>query len=405
MLSPTCAALCRLGSLPPCAALRRLAPPMTASSPSPRRGLDGVVAGQTRLSHVDGQAGQLIIGGYELKELAGKVSFEEAAHLLWRGALPRRDELARLREEIASLRTLPDETLRVVRAAARIPPIDALRMGCATLSLDLANPDDISPGADIQAAKLLVARFPTIVAAHARLSAGKDPIAPRADLPLAANFLYMVHGKAPDPIAARAIDTYWVTVIDHGMNASTFAARVIASTRSDMVSAVTGAIGALKGPLHGGAPGPVLDMLKDIKSAERADAWVRNELAGGGGGMGFGPRGYKARAPARRGGGRGGRRSELGGRRGREPQAVRPRAVRRADGPPGARGSEARPQSAHQRRVLHGTRAAGYRPRAARVRGDVRMRTRRGLECARHRAARRRSSDTSTIGVHRTEGA
>ena len=270
---------------------------MTASSPSPRRGLDGVVAGQTRLSHVDGQAGQLVIGGYELKELAGRVSFEEAAHLLWRGALPHRDELTRLREEIASLRALPDETLRVVRAAARIPPIDALRMGCATLSLDLANPDDISPGADIQAAKLLVARFPTIVAAHARLSAGKDPIAPRADLPLAANFLYMVHGKAPDPIAARAIDTYWVTVIDHGMNASTFAARVIASTRSDMVSAVTGAIGALKGPLHGGAPGPVLDMLKDIKSAERADAWVRNELAGGRRIMGFGHRVYKVRDP------------------------------------------------------------------------------------------------------------
>ena len=255
------------------------------------------MAGQTRLSHVDGQAGQLIIGGYELKELAGKVTFEEAAHLLWRGALPRRDELTRLREEIASLRALPDETLRVVRAAAKIPPIDALRMGSATLSLDLANPDDISPAADLQAAKLLVARFPTIVAAHARLSAGKDPIAPRADLPLAANFLYMVHGKAPDPIAARAIDTYWVTVIDHGMNASTFAARVIASTRSDMVSAVTGAIGALKGPLHGGAPGPVLDMLKDIKSADRADAWVRGELAQGRRIMGFGHRVYKVRDP------------------------------------------------------------------------------------------------------------
>jgi len=136
-----------------------------------------------------------------------------------------------------------------------------------------------------------------VVAAHARLSAGKEPIAPRADVPLAANFLYMIHGKEPDPIAARAIDTYWVTVIDHGMNASTFAARVIASTRSDMVSAVTGAIGALKGPLHGGAPGPVLDMLKDIKSADRAEAWVRNELAAGRRIMGFGHRVYKVRDP------------------------------------------------------------------------------------------------------------
>jgi citrate synthase len=194
-------------------------------------------------------------------------------------------------------RALPEETLRLVRAAARTPPIDALRMACATMSLDLPRPDDISREADLQAAKLLTARFPTVVAAHARLAAGKEPIPPRADLPLAANFLYMVHGKEPDPIAARAVDTYWVTVIDHGMNASTFAARVIASTRSDMVSAVTGAIGALKGPLHGGAPGPVLDMLTDIKSADRAEGWVRNELAAGRRIMGFGHRVYKVRDP------------------------------------------------------------------------------------------------------------
>lgn len=217
--------------------------------------------------------------------------------MLWRGALPSPAELASVRRETAQLRALPDETMRVVRAAAQTPPIDALRMACATLSLDLARPDDISPPADMEAAKLLTARFPTIVAAHARLSAGQQPIAPRADLPLAANFLYMVHGKEPDPIAARAIDTYWVTVIDHGMNASTFAARVIASTRSDMVSAVTGAIGALKGPLHGGAPGPVLDMLKHITSADRAEGWVRNELAAGRRIMGFGHRVYKVRDP------------------------------------------------------------------------------------------------------------
>jgi len=187
--------------------------------------------------------------------------------------------------------------MRLVRSAAQAPPIDALRMACATLSLELARPDDITATADLEAAKLLTARFPTIVAAHARLSAGKQPITPRADLHLAANFLYMVHGKEPDPVAARAIDTYWVAVIDHGMNASTFAARVIASTRSDMVSAVTGAIGALKGPLHGGAPGPVLDMLKDIRSADRADGWLRNELAAGRRIMGFGHRVYKVRDP------------------------------------------------------------------------------------------------------------
>jgi citrate synthase len=192
---------------------------------------------------------------------------------------------------------LPDEAMHVVQAAAQTPPIDALRMACATLSLDLSSPDGITPEDDLQAAKRLTARFPTIIAAHARLSAGKQPIAPRADLTHAANFLYMVHGKEPDPIAARAIDTYWVTVIDHGMNASTFAARVIASTRSDMVSAVTGAIGALKGPLHGGAPGPVLEMLKSIKSADQAEHWVRNELAAGRRIMGFGHRVYKVRDP------------------------------------------------------------------------------------------------------------
>ena len=129
------------------------------------------------------------------------------------------------------------------------------------------------------------------------IAKGQEPIASREDLPHAANFLYMVHGREPDPVAARALDSYWVTVMDHGLNASTFTARVIASTRSDMVSAVTGAIGALKGPLHGGAPGPVLDMLLEIKSADRAESWLRAELAAGRRIMGFGHRVYKVRDP------------------------------------------------------------------------------------------------------------
>jgi citrate synthase len=246
---------------------------------------------------VDGLAGQLVIGGYELKDLAGRVGFEEAAHLLWRGVLPSRDDLAMLRREMAVLRRLPSPVLGVIRNAAAAPPIDALRMACAMLSLDVADPDDISPSADLAQAKMLTARFPTIVAAHARFSAGLEAITPREDLSLAANFLYMVHGRDPDPVAARALDTYWVTVIDHGMNASTFAARVIASTRSDVVSAVTGAIGALKGPLHGGAPGPVLDMLVNIGTADQAEAWLKRELAAGRRIMGFGHRVYKVRDP------------------------------------------------------------------------------------------------------------
>lgn len=269
---------------------------MSTTTPAPR-GLDGVVAAQTRLSQVDGLAGKLIIAGYEIEELAGRVTFEEAAHLLWRGALPNPDELAMLRREMGPLRRLPALTMSVIRAAAGAPPIDALRMACATLSLEVADPNDISPPADLAQAKMLTARFPTIIAAHARLARGEEPIAPREDLSLAANFLYMVFGREPDPIAARALDTYWVTVIDHGMNASTFAGRVIASTRSDMVSAVTGAIGALKGPLHGGAPGPVLDMLVEIGTAENAQSWIEKELAAGRRIMGFGHRVYKVRDP------------------------------------------------------------------------------------------------------------
>ena len=235
-------------------------------APTHPRGLDGVVAVQTRISEVDGQKGVLIIGGYALEELAGRVTFEEAAHLLWTGHLPTSAEAEALAGDMTALRPVPETTMAVVREAAKrdAPPIDALRMACSTLSLDLRSASGISYDADVSGAKMLVARFPTILAAYTRTVAGKQPIAPRADLSLAANFLYMVNGNEPDPVAAQALDTYWVSVIDHGLNASTFTARVIASTRSDIVSAITGAIGAMKGPLHGGAPGPVLDMLTDI---------------------------------------------------------------------------------------------------------------------------------------------
>jgi len=264
------------------------------------RGLDGVVAVYTRLSQVDGQNGVLVIGGHDLKELAGRVTFEEAAHLLWTGRLPSPSEAEALSHEIASLREIPPLTMTIVREAAerRAPPIDALRMACSTLSLDLqVDGTDSSLERDLASAKMLIARLPTVVAAYVRVAAGQAPIAPRADLSLASNFIYMLDGREPDAVLSRALDTYWVTVIDHGMSASTFTARVIASTRSDMVSAVTGAIGAMKGPLHGGAPGPVLDMLLDIGTPDRAEDWVRRELASGRRIMGFGHRVYKVRDP------------------------------------------------------------------------------------------------------------
>jgi len=271
---------------------------MTGATATPR-GLDGVVAVRTRLSHVDGANGVLVIAGYPLEQLAGRVTFEEAAHLLWTGRLPGPAETEALGREMSAWRSIPETTSRMIGEAARhgASPIDTLRLACATLSLDAAGRDDISADADIATAKMLVARFPTIVAAHARAVAGLGPIAPRPDLSLAANFLYMLSGREPDAVAVHALETYWVTVIDHGMNASTFTARVIASTRSDMVSAVTGALGALKGPLHGGAPGPVFDMLMDIGTAGNAEGWVRRELAAGRRIMGFGHRVYKVRDP------------------------------------------------------------------------------------------------------------
>jgi citrate synthase len=262
-------------------------------------GLEGVVATQTRLSHVDGVNGRLYIAGYELDALAGVVTFEEAAHLLWTGALPTADQARHLSEEIATLRELPNAVLNTVwRAAERgAAPIEALRAACSELPIVATGPDGLARGAELANAKMLVARLPTIVAAHARVASGREPIDPRRELSLAANFLYMLNGEEPDPVAAGALDTYWVTMIDHGMNASTFTARVIASTRSDMLSAVIGALGALKGPLHGGAPWGVLAMLEQIGSGGDAERWVRQELAAGRRIMGFGHRLYRVRDP------------------------------------------------------------------------------------------------------------
>lgn len=274
-----------------------MAAPTTPAAPVVKAGLEGVVATETKLSMVDGQNGVLIIAGYPIEEIAGKVSIEELAMLLWTGHLPSKEETIGVQKDLSTYRALRPETLEIIKTARNAPPIDALRMACATLSLDVSNPNDISPAGDLALAKRLLARFPTVIAAHSRLRQGLEPIAPRADLSLAANFLYMTFGVEPDPMAAKALETYWVTVSDHGMNASTFTGRVIASTRSDMVSAVTGAVGALKGPLHGGAPGPVLDMLVDIKTASKAEAWLRKEIKAGRRIMGFGHRVYKVRDP------------------------------------------------------------------------------------------------------------
>src|SRR6185312_7951748 len=194
---------------------------------------------------------------------------------------------------LAGQRTLPAATLGLLRAAAqrRVPAMDALRMAAGTLSL-IEGVGDAREDAVI-----LVAAFPTIVAAYWRLLRGEEPLAPREDLGHAANFLYLLFGEEPSVERARGLETYLITVSDHGLNASTFTARVIVSTRSDLISAVTGAVGALKGPLHGGAPGPALDMVFEIGTPERAEPVLREKLARGERLMGFGHRVYRVRDP------------------------------------------------------------------------------------------------------------
>ena len=242
-----------------------------------RPGLQGVVAAETRLSMVDGERGQLIICGHRLDELAER-PFEDVAALLWREA----GYGGRLQAA-----PLPPHTCALLgeAARARVPVIDALRMAVASLP------------AAYEPAETLAGAFPTIVAAYWRLLHGRDPVEPRDDLGVAANYLYMLDGNEPHPEVTRGLQTYLNTVCDHGLNASTFTARVIASTASDLISAVTGALGALKGPLHGGAPGPALQTVFEVGEAARAEEVLRAKIAAGERLMGFGHRIYKVRDP------------------------------------------------------------------------------------------------------------
>ncbi|CAM2068963.1 Citrate synthase [Sulfidibacter corallicola] len=256
-------------------------------------GLEGVVAAETHLSCVDGERGSLLLHGYPVEELAPAATFEETAWLFWHGRRPNAAEREALRAELAGLRTLPEAVLALLREAAReeIPAMDALRMAAAGLTLGCVD-GDVN-----REAKRATAAFPVIVAAYQRLRAGQEVIEPREDLGHAANFLYMLSGDEPDAARVRALETYLNTVVDHGLNASTFTARVIISTGSDLISAVVGAVGALKGPLHGGAPGPALQTVFDIGTAENARPFLRAKLERGERLMGFGHRVYRVRDP------------------------------------------------------------------------------------------------------------
>ncbi|NTF10019.1 citrate synthase/methylcitrate synthase [Agrobacterium rubi] len=250
-------------------------------------GLENIVAAQTVLSHVDGAAGRLILRGYDLDSLSDW-SFEAVLALLWKDLAPNSQDAVEIRAALAQARTQAFALVEPLLATTEaLSHVEALRLFLSSLA-------DAEPGAHHIMA---VAAVPVFAAAIARKSAGLAPIAPNATLGHAADFLHMLHGVEASPEKVRALDTYLVTVADHGLNASTFTARVIASTKAGMFSSVIGALCALKGPLHGGAPGPVLDMLDAIGDDSNIHAWLVDALARGERLMGFGHRIYRVRDP------------------------------------------------------------------------------------------------------------
>jgi citrate synthase len=270
----------------------------TSPQPQPQTGLRGVIVGDTRISHVDGEQGKLIYRGIDIHDLAQYSTFDEVAYLLWYAALPSKEHLSEFRANLARRRSLPEPLVRILR---EIPtdatPMDVLRTAVSAFGLFDPKVKDMSAEAHLDKALTLKAVFPTLLATFYRLSQGQEPIAPRADLDSAANFLYMFTGKEPDPQAARVLDVALVLHADHGMNASTFAAIVTAATLSDMYSAVTSAIATLKGPLHGGANEGVINNLKEIGDIDGVEAWVARKLAAKEKIMGFGHAVYKTKDP------------------------------------------------------------------------------------------------------------
>lgn len=257
-------------------------------------GLEGIVAATTELSKVDGQGGRLIYRGYDIHDLARSTTFEEVVHLLWFGRLPNKRELGELQENFATERTIPDRVVQIIRALpAETAPMDVLRTAVSSWGAVT----DITGKPTVEQAIAVTARFPLFLAAFDRLRRGQEPIASRPELNHAANYLYLLTGRVPKDEHVRGLNSYLVLLADHGMNASTFTARIVASTESDIASSVVAAIGALKGPLHGGAPSRVQDMLREIGTVENAEPWLRSAVASGDRLMGFGHRVYKTEDP------------------------------------------------------------------------------------------------------------
>jgi citrate synthase len=249
-------------------------------------GLEGVIAGETSLGYIDGERGRLLYRGYRIGDLVAHGTYPAVANLLWTGDW---DPTHRL-----PTGPIPPAVLAVLRALpATTKPMDALRTAVSAwgASQDLPWPPTV------EQARALTAFSPSALAAFARLREGKQPIEPDPSLDLVAGFLYQLTGSPPDHATARALDAYFIVGAEHGFNASTFTARIITSTRSDIASAVTGAIGTMKGPLHGGAPSEVVDQLAKVGSIDHAEAWLRDAIARGERLMGFGHRVYRAYDP------------------------------------------------------------------------------------------------------------
>lgn len=263
------------------------------------RGLAGIYVDESRISFIDGEQGELIYSGYDINQLANKASFEEVAYLLWNGELPTATELAAFQAELAEYLSLPSEVYDVFRALPKdTDPMAALRTGVSFLG----NFDPRADGTDVPNVRRigtrLTAQFPLLVAAFERIRNGKDPVEPKPGLSLAGNFLYTLNGEEPTEAATRVMDVALVLHAEHGANASTFVARSTASTLTDAYSAITAAVGSLKGPLHGGANTGVMKALESIGSVDNVEQYVLDTLAQPGGRvMGFGHRVYRVLDP------------------------------------------------------------------------------------------------------------
>lgn len=259
-----------------------------------KAGLEGIVAATTSISNVDGQVGRLIYRGYDIHDLAHSTTFEEIAYLLWFGHLPTRSELAELQASLLQQRNLPPGVLDGLRAMSpETAPMDALRTAISAWGMYT----NVQGKPTIEQAIALTSCLPPILATFHRLRQGLEPLVSRADLGYTANYLYLLTGQEPKAEHVKGLDAYLIMLADHSMNASTFTARIVASTASDLASAVVAAVSALKGPLHGGAADKAQEMLAAIGSAENAESWIRATLASGGRLMGFGHRAYKTTDP------------------------------------------------------------------------------------------------------------